>query len=262
MKAPRIWAVAFALVLVAAACDGDSTDTDGPDALAGTSWVAGRIADDSGGRGALTGSEPTIDFGADGGTVSGSTGCNLYSGDVTIDQGTFAVAQVSVTERACAQEVMEQEALFLEILASADGFTLTEGTLELKSAGGSVSFVESAPVVDAALHGTVWALRTLIDGEVAMSVLTSTTASLTVDTAERSLRGTTGCNGFSGTVMVEGSGFTVTELSWTEIGCELDIMRQETFFLDVFQNAERYEIEGDHLTIFSTESRSLVFRAE
>ena len=72
-------------------CD-DSTDgrvTTSPvgsdaDALAGTSWVAQRISNDSGGREALAGNEPTIDFGADGSTVSGSTGCNLYSGDVTI----------------------------------------------------------------------------------------------------------------------------------------------------------------------------------
>lgn len=262
MKALRIWAITSVLILVAAACGDDSTDTEDPDALAGTSWVAQRIADDSGRRGALTGSEPTIDFAADGRTVSGSTGCNVYSGDVTIGQGTISVAEVSVTERACiAQEIMEQEALFLEILVSVDGFTLTDGILELKSADGSVSFVEPAPVVDAALDGTAWALDTLIDGELAMSVLTTTTPSLAVDTGEGSLRGTTGCNGFSGAVVVEGRAFTVAEMTWTEIGCEPDIMRQETLILDVLQNAESYEIDGDHLTIFSTEGRSLVYRA-
>ena len=210
----------------------------------------------------LAGNEPTIEFGADGRTISGSTGCNLYSGDVTIGQGTISMAQVSVTERACTPlEIMEQEALFLEILTSTNGFALADGMLELKSAEGSVSFIEPAPVVDAALNGTTWVLDTLIDAEVAMSVLTTTTPSLTVDTRDGSMKGTTGCNGFSGTVAIEGSGFTVAEMAWTEIGCEPDIMRQETLILDVLQNAERYEIEGDHLTIFSTEGRSLVYRA-
>ena len=94
-----------------------------------------------------------------------------------------------------------------------------------------------------------------------MSVLATTTPSLTVDAGEGSLRGTTGCNGFNGALVVEGSGFTVAEMAWTEIGCAPDIMRQEALILDVLQNAERYEVDGDHLTIFSTEGRSLVYRA-
>ncbi len=275
MKASRIWVITSVLVLVAASCGDNSTNAPAttspattsplgsdPDALVGTSWVAQRISDDSGGRGVLAGNEPTIVFGADGRGVSGSTGCNLYSGDVTIGQDAISVAQVLVTERACnPREIMEQEALFLEILTNANGFTLADGILELKSTEGSVSFIEPPPVVDAALDGTAWALDTLIDGEVAMSVLTTTTPSLTVDTGEGSMQGTTGCNGFTGTVVIEGSGFTVVEMTWTEIGCEPDIMRQETLILDVLQSAERYEIEGDHLTIFSTEGRSLVYRA-
>ena len=270
MTASRIWVITLVLVLVGAACGDDFTDAptntspvgSEADALAGTSWVAQRISDVSGGRRVLTGSEPTIEFGVDGQTVSGSTGCNLYTGDVTIGPGTISVAQVAVTERGCIpQEIMEQEALFLEILTSADGFRVANGILELKSTEGSVSFIEPGPVVDAAFDGTAWTLDTLIDGEVAMSILAATTPSLTVDIGEGSMQGTTGCNGFGGAVGIEGSWFTVTQMSWTEIGCEPDIMRQETFILDVLQNAERYEIEGDHLTIFRNEGRSLVYRA-
>lgn len=258
MRPARIWIVAFVVVLVAAACGDDSTDAD---VLAGTSWVAQRISDDSGGGGVLAGSGLTIEFANDGRTVSGSTGCNVYSGDVTIGQGTISVTQVTVTERACSPpEIMEQEARVLEILSSADAFTLAGGVLELNSAGGSVSFIEPPPVVDAALDGTAWVLDSLIDGEVAMSVLATTAPSLTVDTGEGSMQGTTGCNSFGGTVMIEGSGFMVTDMNWTEIGCQPGIMRQETLILDVLQNAERYEIEGDHLSIFGTEDRSLTYR--
>ena len=97
MKASPIWVITSVLVLVAASCGDNSADapattspaTTSPlgsdaDALVGTSWVAQRISDDSGGRGVLAGNEPTIVFGADGRGVSGSTGCNLYRGDVTI----------------------------------------------------------------------------------------------------------------------------------------------------------------------------------
>ena len=116
-----------------------------------------------------------------------------------------------MTERACLPRgVMEQESLFLEILTSADEFTLTGGAFfGLRSTEGSVSFVEPVPVVDAALDGTTWVLDSLIDGEVAMSVLTTTTPSLTVDTGEGSMQGNpTGCNNFGATVTIEGNGFT------------------------------------------------------
>ena len=221
-----------------------------------------QISDDSGGPGVVAGSEPTIEFAAGGGTVAGSTGCNVYSGEVTIGEGAISVTQVSVTERACSPlEVMDQEALFLSILTGADGFTLAGGILELKSSAGSVSFVEPATVDDAPLDETAWALDTLIDSQVAVSVLATTAPTLTVDTGEGSMRGTTGCNTFSGAVATEGNRFTVTNMTWTEIGCEPDIMRQETLILEALQNAERYEIEGDGLTIFSPADRSLVYRA-
>ncbi len=270
MRPLRIWIVASLLVLVVGACGDDSTDgrvTTSPvgsdaDALAGTSWVAQRIANGSGERDALAGKEPTVDFGADGSTISGSTGCNLYSGNVTISGGTISVAQVSVTERVCIpREIMEQEALFLEIVTSADEVTLAGGVLELKSTEGSVSFIEPTQVVDVPLDETTWVLDSLIDGEVAMSVLATTTPSLTVDTGEGSMQGTTGCNNFGGAVTIEGNGFTVTDMESTVIGCELEIMRQETFIVDVLQNAKSFEIDGDRLTISSIEKRYLIYRS-
>jgi heat shock protein HslJ len=223
--------------------------------------VTQRISDNSGEPRVPAGNAPTIEFDADGRTVSGSTGCNVYSGDATIGRGTISVTQVAVTDRACTpQEIMEQETLFLEILNRADQFTLGDRMLELIGVGGSVSLIESVPVTDATLDGTAWVLDSLIDGEVAMSILTTTTPSLTLDTGEGSIQGTTGCNTFGGTVMIDSSGFTVTDMNWTEIGCEPDIMRQETLILDVLQNAERYQIEGDRLTISSTQGRSLIYR--
>ena len=54
-----------------------------------------------------------------------------------------------------------------------------------------------------------------------------------------------------------------TDMQSTVIGCEAwYIMRQETLILDVgYQNAESFEIDSDRLTIFSTERRSLIYRA-
>ena len=49
------------------------------------------------------------------------------------------------------------------------------------------------------------------------------------------------------------------DLFFTEIGCEPSVMDQEAFILDVLGSADRLEIAGDRLTIFSG-GRSLGFR--
>ena len=101
------------------------------DALAGKSWVGRFISDGSGPRPVIAGSEPTIAFSADGTAVSGSTGCNSYSGDVTIGRRTMSVSRIEVTERGCVDDgVMDQEALFLAIFQGVDAFTLVDGVLE------------------------------------------------------------------------------------------------------------------------------------
>ena len=167
-----------------------------------------------------------------------------------------------MTERGLySTEIMEQESLFLEILTSADEFKLANEILEVTSTEGSVSFIEPTPVADVPLDETTWVLDSLIDGEVAVSRPGHDDAVSDVDTGEGSMQGTTGCNNFGATVTIEGNAFTITDMESTVIGCDPDIMRQETLILDVLQNAERYEIEGDHLTIFSTEGGSLIYRA-
>ena len=269
MKPSRIWAVSCVLVVLAAACGDDSADVPAAggtvgsfaDTLTGTSWVAQQLTDDTGGRVVLAGSEPTIEFSDDGHAVTGSTGCNTYSGDVMISEGTISVERVSATERACSPpQVMEQESVFLTVLTSANTLAVVGGVLELSGAGGSVLFVEAQPVVDAALAGIEWLLNSLIDGDTAISVVAATAPSLTVDIGEGSVRGTTGCNTFNGEVTIRDSEFEVTGLTWTEIGCASEIMRQEAFIFEVLQNATRHVIEGDGLTILGTDGQSLQYR--
>ena len=286
MKASQFRAAVGVVALLAAACGDELTGsqvTTGPvttspvttspvttspvttspvggdrDALAGTSWAAIELSDAAGDSSVPdTGGEPTLEFDQPGVTVSGSTGCNAYSGEVTI--GTISIGRLAVTERGCEQAIMALEALFIEVLSGAASFTLADGVLTLEGAGGSVSFAEPAPVVDVALEGTSWSLETLVDGAAATSVVATTLPTLTVGSG--SFRGTTGCNDYSGAVVADGAAFTVSDMTWTEIGCESGIMRQEALILGVLQNAGTFEIEADRLTISTSDGRSLTYRA-
>jgi heat shock protein HslJ len=65
----------------------------------------------------------------DDGTLSGSAGCNDYSGTFSRDRGALKISSLSATEMACESPagVMEQEQAFLEALPLATGYAV-EGT--------------------------------------------------------------------------------------------------------------------------------------
>lgn len=67
------------------------------------------------------------------GELSGSTGCNDYAARYTLDQGAIEITKLAVTEMLCQKPalVMEQEAEFLEALASATRYSVHHKSLHL-----------------------------------------------------------------------------------------------------------------------------------
>jgi heat shock protein HslJ len=113
----------------------DARLTFGPQALdVAGSWEATgyRNAVRTGFVSVLAGTELTATFDRDG-TVSGSTGCNEYSGSYTVTDSNITIGPLEATERACTEPdgVMEQEAGYLNALQSAETFRLDAGTLVL-----------------------------------------------------------------------------------------------------------------------------------
>jgi heat shock protein HslJ len=84
--------------------------------------------------GVIDGTSLTANFGADG-TVSGSGGCNNYTGSYTTDGSAIAIGPLASTLRACADMgVDEQELQFLAAMESAAVFNISGDTLELRTA--------------------------------------------------------------------------------------------------------------------------------
>ena len=90
--------------------------------LDGITWVLTTYNDARPIDGAL----PTMEF--EDGQVSGTTGCNHYSGSYQIKGDTISFSALSQTEMACMdpEGVMEQERINLELLGSADRFELSD----------------------------------------------------------------------------------------------------------------------------------------
>jgi len=121
-------AAAFALAACASA----------PDAVSG-GWIA---AEASGG--VFGQPHPTLVI--DGLNVSGTTGCNRYTGHIRRVDDAVTFRDLAVTEMACAPAVMEQENLFLSLMRSAASLDASQpGQLVLRTVDGRLLRFRSAP---------------------------------------------------------------------------------------------------------------------
>ena len=80
----------------------------------------------------------SIAFGDDG-TVTGSSGCNTFSGTYSADGAIIEIGPLASTQKMCvAEEVMEQEAQFLAALGNASMYEIRGDRLQLRNADGAL----------------------------------------------------------------------------------------------------------------------------
>lgn len=97
--------------------------------LDGTMWI-------------LTGySQPLVDdmeisltFDLTTGQVSGNSGCNTFFGGFTYEDKQIGFGPMGSTRMACEQEIMDQELLFLNLLAQVNAYEITDNQLTLTTA--------------------------------------------------------------------------------------------------------------------------------
>ncbi len=84
---------------------------------------------------------------------------------------------------------------------------------------------------------------------------------ITAEFRDGQVRGTGGCNTYSGSYQMDGSQIKFEAIGWTAMAC-LDpdgVMEQETLVMDFFINAEKFELEEDRLYIYRTNGEALTF---
>ncbi|CAH1674550.1 Membrane-bound inhibitor of C-type lysozyme [Hyphomicrobiales bacterium] len=101
------------------------------DALTGQ-W----LAEDIGGGGVVDRIQTTLAFGGDG-KVTGSGGCNHFTGKAEIGADTLSIGPLASTRMACPPAVMGQEQKFFNALQGVKSWTVDgNGKLSLRDAGG------------------------------------------------------------------------------------------------------------------------------
>ncbi len=110
-----------------------------PDTLAGSNWTFVSIG------GVPVASDRPTSLAFDGTRLSGSAGCNRFSGRYTAAGRTLTAGPLVATEMACAGAGMTQEQAFFKLMAGpvSIGFP-TDGTMEITGADGRTAVLKRA----------------------------------------------------------------------------------------------------------------------
>jgi putative lipoprotein len=121
----------FLAVLALAGCQSPpSVAPENP--LVGTAWLAWDID----GRGPGNKTYATLVFNP--GRVSGSGGCNRFSGALAVKADAWQASDINLTRQECGPELMKEEAAFIEALESARSHRVDGGLLTLIDESGAV----------------------------------------------------------------------------------------------------------------------------
>ncbi|GMR10879.1 MAG: META domain-containing protein [Anaerolineae bacterium] len=121
-----------------------------PLSLTGANWIATRVNNSRGGvQSVVIGNEITALF-SDDGSLSGSAGCNNYSGTYEVDGDSMTIGPLAATEKFCEQPegTMEQEQDYLAALGTVATWKIDGDQLDLRTAEGSraAAYTAGAPV--------------------------------------------------------------------------------------------------------------------
>jgi heat shock protein HslJ len=221
--------------------------------LAGTAWTV--VNYNNGNQAVVTliiGSEITLNFGADG-QVSGSAGCNRYTGPYQSEGGNLKVGELASSRMMCAapEGVMEQEAKYMAALQKAATYSIEGSTLTIRDASGAMQVVATLAAASAGLAGTEWKAVNYNNGNQAVvGLITGSEITLNFG-ADGQVSGSAGCNRYTGSYQAEGETLKVGRLATTMMMCVAPegVMEQEAKYLAALQNAATYSIEGSTLTI-------------
>ena len=242
----------LALPLAACASSNDSGSGGAASApaqsLADTAWDLAQYA--PAGKSELTpvpnGVKATAEFTTD--QISGSSGCNRFTGGYTTDGSTIDIGPLASTAMACVGEAMAVEADYLARLDEAATFSIGDGTMTLSDKAGQVvlSYTVAVPIT---LTGTNWSANGINTGTDAVSSLVAGTTVTAVFGDDGTLSGNAGCNTYNGTYEVSGKSMTIGPLATTRMACEPDVSKQEANYLEALGRVTTYTIRGDQLEL-------------
>ncbi len=249
---------AVLLILAVSFCCGC---TEGPvtggGELTGTVWMLESYMNVDGTMAEPLATAPVTAEFADG-SVGGTSGCNTYNAPYVTDGPSFTVSMPIVTMMFCGEPgVMDQESRYLSLLQTAAGYVVSGDKLTVTDSSGQEILIFRA--VDQNLNGTEWLLTGYNNGAGGFVSVVTGTAVTAAFSDDGQISGNSGCNSYSGSYSVTGSGISIGPLAMTEMYC-MDpegVMDQESAYLTAVQASVSYRVGPDDLTLMDADGRRM-----
>lgn len=227
--------------------------------LTGTEWTLMEYIYNSTHQQVIPGTTVTLSF-REGGRISGSSGCNLYSGNYELEGSTITIEEVSYTLIGCLDPVMRQEGRYLSLLSDAVSVTVGDDTLKFADTHGNtiLSFKRMVPPEPEPLIGTNWTLKSFHTQDAVMSLISGTTITAVFDKEGR-MTSSAGCNQYFGSYALDGDLLSLDTISSTKMYCQgLGIMPQEATYLESLRRVTGFTINGNRLSLVDTNGSTLL----
>ena len=213
-------------------------------ALTGKVWVLAALS----GKAPLKGTELTSEFGGKL-RVSGSAGCNRYTGTYKVSGNSIRISTLATTKKACGAPIASQETAFLKALTEARSFTIKGRSLTLESARGRTLATFEAQTQ--ALGGTSWDVLAYNNGKQAVVSVLAETKLTAMFGKDGFLRGFGGCNEYNASYEATAPKISIGPVASTRKHCEqpTGMSEQETAYLAALETAATYHVQGSQLEL-------------
>jgi heat shock protein HslJ len=191
--------------------------------------------------------EPHLVFASDALQVSGSGGCNRFTGGFTIEADRLHFGQLAGTMMACLKG-MEQEQRFLKTLSRVERYRIHGEQLELLAADGTVLATFTAQ--SNSLAETSWHVTGINNGrEAVVSLVAGSSVTMNFATGGK-VAGSAGCNNYTSTYAQDDRKLTFTPAAATRRMCVAPgVMEQEHAFLKALESVATAQLEGNRLEL-------------
>jgi heat shock protein HslJ len=230
MKSIYVFGFFVALVLTMSACNNAAVT------LTGTKWELATL------NGNVPLPDVTVTMNFDpGGQLSGTDGCNHYSGTYSVNGSQLKLNQGASTMMACEESIMAQANSFSTALANTQTYVTQKDTLIVRDATGK-ELATFTPFKPTSLQETLWVALSINNGKQGV-VNAQEDAKITAEfKKDGTLSGSSGCNTYHTTYKTDGDKITIQPAATTRMACSQPIMDQEQQYLNALTKSATFEM--------------------
>jgi heat shock protein HslJ len=222
-----------------------------PKALDGRVFLSKSVTEGGAPRALVADTRLSLGF-HEGSRVGADAGCNSLGGGYAVDGGKLVITDAAITEMACGDGRLEQEAWYFKLLQSSPSLVLDGNALVLEGGGTRIEYLDREEATpDVELTGRAWKVDTIVKGTGAHHAAWPKPATLVFAT-DGSVAIDTSCNSGSATHRLAGKELSFTSPSVTELDCEDALIRdQEDALLGLLRGPQpvTWEITVDRLSL-------------